>query len=128
MWLWSVLARWAVLTAAVVVTAWVLAGVSVERGPLSALWVALLIGLVNVVMQVLLRYLPTPRSPVVLAVVTLALNGLLIWVVSALTSRLTVDGFPTAVAAAAVISVLSTVLALVADRFLLGGRSRAAAA
>ena len=128
MWLWSVLARWGVLTAAVVVTAWVLPGVSLEGGPVSALWVALLIGLVNVVMQVLLRYLPTPRSAVVLAVVTLALNGLLIWVVSALTSRLTVDGFPTAVAAAVVISVLSTVLALVTDQFLLGGRSRAAAA
>jgi putative membrane protein len=128
MWLWSVLARWGVLTAAVVLTSWVLPGVSLEGGPLSALWVALLIGLVNVVLQVLLRYLPTPRSAVVLAVLTLALNGLLVWVVSALTSRLTVDGFPAAVAAAVVISVLSTLLALVADRLLLGGRGRTAAA
>jgi uncharacterized membrane protein YvlD (DUF360 family) len=63
MWLWSVLARWGVLTAAVVLTSWLLPGVSLEGGPLSALWVALLIGLVNVVMQVLLRYLPTPARP-----------------------------------------------------------------
>jgi hypothetical protein len=55
-------------------------------------------------------------------------EGTAIWVVSALTGRLTVDGFLVAVAAAVVISVLSTVLALVADRILLRGRDRAAAA
>ena len=128
MWLWLVLARWVLLTAAVVLTAWIVPGVSLEGGTLSAVWVALLIGLVNVGMQVLLRYLPTPRSAALLAVLTLALNGLLIWVVSSLTSRLCVYSFPVAVAAAVLISVLSTVLTLVADRILLRRRGPAPAA
>jgi putative membrane protein len=114
----SFLARWVLLAAAVALTAWVLPDVALEGGVWSALWVALLFGLLNVVAQLLLVLLPRPTGFWLLLVLTLLLNGLLVWVVSAVTSRFTVDGFIPAVGAAMLITVFSVALTALAVRLL----------
>ena len=60
--------------------------------------------------------MPQPRSGVLLAVLTLAINAVLIWAVAALTPWLTVTGLTAAAAATVLISVFATVLSLVVDR------------
>lgn len=112
----SLLIRWVVLTVAVELTAWILPGVALEGGAITHLMVALLIGLANALVPVLTGRLPQPRSGVLLAVLTLAINAVLIWVVAALTPWLTVTGLIAAAAATVLITVFATVLSLILDR------------
>lgn len=123
LWL-SFLARWVLLAAAVALTAWVMPEVALEGGLGASLWVALLFGLANVGVQVLLGFIPKPGSFVLLAALTLAVNGLLVWAVSAVTSYFTVDGFLAAVGAALLISIFSVTLEQIAARLLPQDRSR----
>ena len=104
------LVRWALLALAVVLAAWATPDVDLRRGALSALVVAALIALANVLAEQALRLLPTPASVFLLAALTLLVNGLAVWLVSALTSRLEVDGFVAAVTFALMVSVFSIAL------------------
>ena len=114
----SLLVRWAVLAGAVELAAWVLPGFSIEGGLLSHLVVALFIGLCNVLVPLVTARLPQPASVVLLALLTLAVNAVLIWVFSALTGLLAVSGLLVAALAALLISVFAAVLSLAADRLL----------
>lgn len=112
----SILVQWVLLAASVALAAWVVPDVSLEGGPLATMWVAALIALANVLVLPLTRLLPPSYSLPVLALLTLAVNGLGVWIASALTSYLTVDGFLPAVGAAIMISVFSVVLTALAVR------------
>jgi putative membrane protein len=114
----SLLVRWVVLAGAVELTAWVLPGVSIAGGVVSHLVVALFIGLCNVLVPFITGRLPQPSSVVLLALLTLAVNAVLIWVFAFLTSLLAVSGLLVAALAALLISVFAAVLSLVADRLL----------
>ena len=114
----SILVRWVLLAAAVALSAWVMPDVSLEGGVWAALWVALLVALANVVLQALLRFVPRPSAFLLLAALTLAVNGLMVWFVSALTDYLTVDGFLAGVGAALLISIFSMVLSQAVARLL----------
>lgn len=114
----SVLIRWAVLAGAVVLAAWVTPDASLSGGPLTAMWVAVLIALANVVAGLVLRALPSPQQFLLLAVLTLAVNGLAVWVASAFTDSLTIDGFLPAVALAILISIFAMVLTAIVGRLL----------
>jgi putative membrane protein len=116
MWLVSVLVRWAVLTGAVVLAAWATPDVDLRGGALWALWVAVLISLANVAAQLVMRLLPTPDSVLLLAGLTLAVNGAVVWAVSAVTSRLDIDGFVAAVTFALMVSVFSVALGVLAGK------------
>jgi putative membrane protein len=112
----SILIRWVLLTVAVALAAWTVPDVDLRGGPPSAMWVAVLIAVANVLAQLLMKVLPSPGSVLLLAALTLAVNGLAVWVVSAFTSRLHVDGFVDAVAFALMVTVFSVALGVVADR------------
>lgn len=120
----SLLLRWVLLAVAVALTAWVMPDVSLEGGVWASLWVALLIALANVVLQGLMLVLPRPDNVLLLSVLTLAVNGLLVWGVSALTSRFSVGGFLPAAGAALLISIFSVVLEAAALRLLPGAETR----
>lgn len=120
----SLLLRWVLLAVAVELTAWVMPDVSLEGGVWASLWVALLVALANVVLQGLLLLLPRPDNVLLLTGLTLAVNGLLLWGVSALTSRFSVDGFLPAAGAALLISIFSVVLQAAAVRVLPGAATR----
>jgi len=106
----SFLVRWALLAVAVVLAAWATPDVDLRRGVVSALVVAALIALANVVAEQALRLLRTPASIFLLAAMTLLVNGLAVWLASTLTSRLEVDGFVAAVTFALMVSVFSIAL------------------
>jgi putative membrane protein len=104
------LVRWALLALVVAVAAWTTPDVDLRRGAVSALLVAALIALANLVAEQVLRLLPTPDSLLLLAALTLLVNGLAVWLASTLTSRLDVDGFLAAVTFAMMVSVFSIAL------------------
>jgi uncharacterized membrane protein YvlD (DUF360 family) len=114
----SLLLRWVLLAAAVALAAWALPDVSLEGGFWASMWVALLFGFANVVAQLLLALLPRPSGLLVLAALTLAVNALLVWGVSAVTSYFSVDGFVAALSAAILVSVFSVALQVLVARLL----------
>lgn len=118
MWWWALLVRWALLAAAVALTAWVLPDVALEGGVWAALGVAVLIGFANVVTELLVGLLPRPGSFWLQWLIVLAVNGLLVWGVSALSTYFTVEGFVPAVGAAMLITVFSVALRELVARLL----------
>jgi uncharacterized membrane protein YvlD (DUF360 family) len=110
------LVRWALLALAVVLAAWVTPDVDFSGGPLSALVVAILVAAANVVAQVLLRWLPTSEHLLVLAAVTLVVNGCAVWLASALTTRLRIDNIIAAITFALMVTVFSVALTWVGER------------
>jgi uncharacterized membrane protein YvlD (DUF360 family) len=122
-----VLLRWALLALAVVLAAWVTPDVDFSGGPLSALVVAVLVAAANVVAQLLLRWLPTSEHMLVLAAVTLVVNGCAVWLASAFTSRLRIDNIVAAITFALMVTVFSVALTWVGER-LVGRSSRSTAA
>jgi uncharacterized membrane protein YvlD (DUF360 family) len=78
--------------------------------------VALLIAVANILAQLVLRVLPTPGGLLVLAVLTLVVNGLAVWIVSASTSRLHIDTFLDAVSFALMVTVFSVALGYLGDK------------
>jgi putative membrane protein len=112
------LVRWGAHVLAVALTVWVLPGVSVQGGILGLLSVSVLLGLVNVLVQTLMRHLPRPDSLVLLGAVALGLNAALILLVSALTDRFTVTGVLPAFEAATMLAVFSIAIATLAGRLL----------
>jgi putative membrane protein len=114
----SILVRWVLLAAAVLLTVWVMPDASLEGGVWAALWVALLIALANVLVQALMRFLPQPDSVLLLGVLTVVVNGAAIWFIAGVTRWFEVDGFLPAVGAAMLISIFSLVLSNAAARLL----------
>ena len=114
----SLLIRWALLAVAVALAAWATPDVDLRQGPVSAIVVAALIALANVVAQLVLRLLPTPDALVPLAVLTLVVNGLAVWTASAFTSRLDIDGVVAALTFALMVSVFSVALSVLSTRFI----------
>ncbi len=115
------LTRWAVLTVAIAVTAWVLKGIVISGGAFGLLGVSLLFGLVNAVLGTVLRLLTLPIRLLTLGLFTFLINALLLLVTADLSRNLRVANFLTALEAAVIITVVSTLL----NRFVLkSGRRR----
>jgi putative membrane protein len=117
----SILVRWVLIAVAVVLAAWATPDVELESDVTSVLVVSVLIALANVLAQLVLRLLPFQRSLVLLAVVTLLVNGLAVWLVSAVTPRLQVDGLLAAVTFAMLLSVFSIALSTLVPESIRGG-------
>jgi uncharacterized membrane protein YvlD (DUF360 family) len=109
--------RWVLLAAA---------DVDLRGGPLSALVVAVLVAAANVVAQLVLRWIPRSDSVLVLAAVTMLVNGAVVWAASALTTRLHIDGLLAAVTFALLVTVFSVALTSTSERLLdrRGGETR----
>lgn len=114
----GVLLRWLVLTAAVLVASWLLAGIHVD-GFMPALLAAAVLGLLNAFLRPLLILLTLPINILSLGLFTFVLNGLMLKLASALIPGFTVHGFWTAVFGALVVGLVSWLLNL-----FIGGRGR----
>lgn len=103
----SLLLRWALLSLAVILAAWATPDVHFDGGPLSALFVAVLVSLANVVAQWALRVLPTPGNFLLMAALTLLVNGIVVWIASIFTTSLQIDGLLGAITFALMVSVFA---------------------
>lgn len=83
---------------------------------MTALWVALALGIVNSILRPILLLLTLPINFLTLGLFTFVVNGLLFWLVSVVVSDFRVDGFWWAVLGALIVSAISTV----GDRLILG--------
>jgi putative membrane protein len=108
------LIRWGITAAAVAVAAWLVPGISVDEPHRvwTVILVALVLGLVNAFIRPLLSVLSCGLIVLTLGLFTLVINGLMLWLASAITVNwlglgFHVNGFWNAVLGALIISVIS---------------------
>lgn len=78
----------------------------------GVLLVALIFGLVNALIKPIVTLLALPLLLLTLGLLTVVINGLMLWLTAGLTRHLEVSGFGSAVLGALVISVVSFVLSV----------------
>lgn len=100
------LAKWLVVTVAVIAASYVLPGIEVA-GFWPALIAALLLGLINAFVRPVLVLLTLPLTVITLGLFLLVLNALLLYLVAALVTGFVIGGFWWALLGSIFISVLS---------------------
>lgn len=82
----------------------------------TALWVALVLGVVNIVIRPILLIITFPINLLSLGLFTFVVNGFMFWLATKFVHGFAIDGFWTAILGALIVSVVSTVI----DRLILG--------
>jgi len=113
----TLLARWIVNAAALLLVAYLYPGVNVESFFAAAI-AALVLGLVNAVVRPILVILTFPVTLLTLGLFLFVINALLFWLVAELVQGFTVTGF----LAALVGSILYSLITLVTSWILFGGK------
>ena len=85
-------------------------------GPGTYLWIGLIFGVVNAVVGPLLRLVAFPFVVLTLGLFLLLINAALLGITAALTDRLEIDGFVTAVLGGLVLAVVGWVADQILDR------------
>jgi putative membrane protein len=113
----TLLARWILNAAALLLVAYLYPGVSVENFFAAAV-AALVLGLINAVVRPILVILTFPVTLLTLGLFLFVINALLFWLAAELVSGFTVTGFMGALIG----SILYSVITLVTSWILFGGK------
>lgn len=114
------LIRWVITSFSLFVAAWLVPGIRVEgNGWKIYAAVAVILGLVNAVVRPLLKVLSCPLIILTLGLFVFVINGLTLWLASAIAVRwfhlgFYVDGFWPAVLGALIVSIVSVILTMLA--------------
>jgi len=79
----------------------------------SAIWAALILGLVNMVIRPIMLIITLPINVLTLGLFTLIINALMLWITSQLVSGFVIDSFFAALIGAIVLSIISTILSFI---------------
>lgn len=108
-----VIGSWGILTAAVWAATIVVPGIDVPGGFWAYVAVSLLLGLVSALLGALPRILPVPQPVLVVAALSLVINGLLLAIVAWIFPGLEISNFRAAMVGGLVIAVVTAVLEVV---------------
>lgn len=103
--------KWLIMTASVMIAAYVIPGVTVSSF-FSALWVALFLGIVNLLLKPLLILITLPINILTLGLFTFVINGLIILLASSVIKGFQVSGFWTAVLFSIILSIINYLMNL----------------
>ncbi|MCW8860465.1 MAG: phage holin family protein [Deltaproteobacteria bacterium] len=98
--------RWLILTAAIMVSAYLFPGIEVS-GFGTALFAALVLGILNAFFRPILLILTLPINILTLGLFTFAINAFLLMMTSGVIGGLHVDGFGSALLGSLIISLVS---------------------
>ena len=101
--------RWLILTAAIIVAAYLMEGIRVE-GFFSALSAAAILGILNAFFRPVLIILTLPLNVITLGFFTFVINAVLLMMASGVISGFKVEGFWAALFGSLVISIVSWIL------------------
>ena len=101
------IARLLVIAAAVWIVAAVVPGVHVQKGFVSYLLIAVIFAVVNVLVRPVLLLFSLPFLVLTLGLFLLVVNAALLGITAALTDRMSIDGFGSAVIAALLITMVT---------------------
>jgi len=103
--------KWLIMTASVMIAAYVIPGVTV-RSFFSALWVALFLGIVNMLLKPFLILITLPINILTLGLFTFVINGVIILLASSMVKGFQVSGFWIAVLFSIVLSIINYLMNL----------------
>lgn len=103
--------KWLIMTASVMIAAYVIPGVTV-RSFFSALWVALFLGIINMLLKPLLILITLPINILTLGLFTFVINGIIILLASSIVNGFQVSGFWIAVLFSIVLSIINYLMNL----------------
>jgi putative membrane protein len=95
---------------AIWVAAAIVPGIHVYGGVGTYLWIAVLFGVINAVVGTILRLLTLPLILLTLGLMSFAITVAMLALTAALSSKLDIDGFWSAVGAALIVAVVSAVI------------------
>ncbi len=107
--------KWLVNALAIFLVGQFLPGIHVPDY-MTALWVALVLGIVNTIIRPILLLITLPINLLTLGLFTFVINGFLFWLATKFVHNFTIDGFWPAVLGALIVSIIAMVL----DRLILG--------
>lgn len=110
----KLLVRWVISAIAIILTAYLLPGIHVASF-VTALVIALVLGILNTLVKPLLFLLTLPITLVTLGLFALVLNAFMILLVSSIVPGFSVDGFLWALLFSIVLSIVTSIL----DTFLM---------
>jgi len=114
----KLLIRWVIASLALFAAAWLVPGITVDQsGWLTYAIMAVILGLVNAIVRPLLKFLTCPLILLTLGLFILVINGVTLWLASAIAVNwfhvgFYVDGLGAAFLGALVVSVVTVVLSM----------------
>ncbi len=105
----GILIRWIILTAAIMISAYLLEGIEVS-GFFSAFFAAAILGILNAFFRPILLILTLPINIITLGLFTFVINAILLMMASGVISGFEVKGFWSAIAGSLIISIVSWLL------------------
>lgn len=105
----SLLLRWILSALSLMLVTYLVPGIAVASF-YSALWAALVLGLINALVRPVLILLTLPVNILTLGLFTLVINALLFWLASSVVKGFNVSGFWPAFWGALAVSVISWIL------------------
>ena len=109
-----ILVRWICMALALIFTAWLIPGISVN-GLLTALLATIIISLINSFIKPLLQLITLPINIVTLGLFTLVINALLFMLAGRITPGLIISGFWSAFLGSIVYTLLSMGISKIGD-------------
>lgn len=100
----KIIVKWFISALAILLAAYLVPGITVASF-YTALIVAVLLGVANLILKPILVILTLPISIITLGLFTLAINGFLFWFVGTIVKGFTVSGFLAAFLGALVVSI-----------------------
>lgn len=108
----KILAEWIVRAFVLLVTAYLVPGFHIDSY-ITALVVALVLGLLNLLVKPILIFLTLPATILTLGLFIFVVNALLLMLASAFVKGFKIDSFFTAIIASIVISILSSLVQVI---------------
>lgn len=111
----NIFIKWLVTAIAILITGKLIPGVEIT-GPWAALWIAVFLGLLNVVLRPVLIILTLPINILTFGLFTFIINALLVWLTSTIIQGFYVEGLIAAIFFSIVLSVVTYLLNQVIQR------------
>ena len=105
----SILLKWLIMAVSILVSAYIISGVAVS-GIWAALWLAVFLGAINIILKPILIILTLPINILTLGLFTFVINALLILLASSVIKGFEVSGFWVAMIFSIVLSIISYAL------------------
>ncbi len=102
----SMFLRWIIYALLVVLTAWIIPGISVSNF-ISAMLVCIVIALINVFIRPLVEFISLPVNFLTLGLFSLVINALLLMLAGLITPGFVVDGFLSALLGSILLSLFA---------------------
>ena len=100
----KIIAKWFISALAILLAAYIVPGITVASF-YTALIVAVLLGVANLILKPILVILTLPISIITLGLFTLVINGFLFWFVGTIVKGFAVSGFMAALLGALIVSI-----------------------